>query len=101
MERFQGDAFSHNQRLVDRAGQLAATKGVSTAQIALAWLLAQGEDLVPIPGTASLEHVEEDAAASSVGLREDEVEGLSAALPAGSVRGLRYPESLMAGINRE
>jgi len=101
MERFQGDAFSHNQRLVDRADQLAATRGASAAQIALAWLLAQGEDVVPIPGTASLQHVEEDVAASSLRLREDEVERLSAGVPAGSVRGLRYPESLMAGINRE
>ena len=101
MERFQGEAFEHNQRLVGAVEQLATAKGVSAAQVALAWLLAQGDDIVPIPGTASVSHVEENAAAASVRLSQGEIDSLGAAVPPDSTRGLRYPESLMAGINRD
>jgi aryl-alcohol dehydrogenase-like predicted oxidoreductase len=70
------------------------------AQVALAWLLAQGDEVVPIPGTASLDHVEANAAAVSVALSADDVSALDAAFPRGAAEGLRYPESLMAGLDR-
>lgn len=100
MERFQGEALEHNLALASALEAVASTKGATTAQVALAWLLAQGDDVVPIPGMASPDHVEDNVAATSVVLAPDELAALDAAFPPGAARGLRYPESLMAGIDR-
>jgi aryl-alcohol dehydrogenase-like predicted oxidoreductase len=100
MERFQGEHLVHNRHLTAALGEVASARGATMAQVALAWLLAQGDDVVPIPGTASLDHVEDNAAAVSVVLSADDVSALDAAFPRGAAEGLRYPESLMAGLDR-
>jgi aryl-alcohol dehydrogenase-like predicted oxidoreductase len=100
LPRFAPEARKANQALVDLLGRIGARKQASPAQVALAWLLAQGDDVVPIPGTASLDHVEANAAAVSVALSADDVSALDAAFPRGAAEGLRYPESLMAGLDR-
>ncbi len=100
MERFQGEHLAHNRQLTTALGEVASTKGATMAQVALAWLLAQGDDVVPIPGMASPDHIEDNAAAVSVALTPDDVSALEAALPPGAAQGLRYPESLMAGLDR-
>jgi aryl-alcohol dehydrogenase-like predicted oxidoreductase len=91
--RFQGENFQKNLDLVARIEEIAAEKGVTPAQLALAWVLAQGEDIVPIPGTKKVARLEENAAAADVTLSADELETIAAALPAAA--GLRYPEQMM------
>ena len=91
-ERFQGDNFQRNLDLADRIRWLAAERGVSPAQLALAWLLAQGEDIVPIPGTKRVAYLEENAAASEIELTREDLERIDAAAPAGATAGERYPD---------
>ncbi|WP_285726582.1 aldo/keto reductase [Psychromicrobium xiongbiense] len=88
--RFQGDALEANLRLVEGVKVLAAQKGVTAGQIALAWVLAQGTDVVPIPGTRRIAYLEENAAAREIQLSLSEVEALSAAVPPEAVVGSRY-----------
>jgi aryl-alcohol dehydrogenase-like predicted oxidoreductase len=95
--RFQGDNAAHNQALVDRVRELATAKGVTAAQLALAWLLARGDDVVPIPGTRKITRLEENAAAADVVLTAEEIATLTAALPPAS--GDRYPPASMATLN--
>ena len=92
-ERWHPGNFEHNAAAVERLTQLAAGKGISVSQLALAWLLAQGDDIVPIPGTRSLVLVVENAAAADVTLTEADLETIHNALPDGSY-GNRYPETL-------
>ncbi len=89
--RFQGENFEHNQAIVARVREIAETKGVTAAQIALAWVLAQGDDVVPIPGTKRREYLEQNVAASDVELTADELDALGAAAPPGAAAGDRYP----------
>lgn len=96
--RFQGENFRMNLALVDRVRSLADEKGVTPAQLALAWLLHRGEDVVPIPGTTRVEHLEENVAAVEVELSEQEMERLDRAVPPGSAAGTRYPD--MGSVNR-
>ncbi|HEY0783194.1 MAG TPA: aldo/keto reductase, partial [Thermoanaerobaculia bacterium] len=98
--RFQGENLEHNRRLVERIGALAAEKGATPAQLALAWLLAQGRDIVPIPGTRSVTRLAENAAATSIALSADEVARIDEQLPAGLAAGERYPAASMALIGR-
>ncbi len=79
--------------------ELAAKRGVTPAQLALAWVLAKGEDIVPIPGTKSPQRLEENAAAVNLVLPPDEVEELDEAVSPDTVRGTRYPEGMMALLN--
>src|SRR4051794_39591839 len=91
--RFQGENFQRNLDLVARIEELAERKGVTPAQLALAWVLAQGEDIVPIPGTKKVARLEENAAAAEVELSAEELSEIAEALP--EAAGLRYPEQMM------
>ena len=97
--RFQGDNFQKNLDLVARVAAIAREKGCTPAQIALAWLLAQGEDIVPIPGTKRRKFLEENAAAVAVRLTPDEITRLGEAVPRGAAAGARYPEGGMKTVN--
>jgi aryl-alcohol dehydrogenase-like predicted oxidoreductase len=90
--RFQGDNFVRNQRLVKLVVQMAADKGCTPGQLALAWLVAQGGDVVPIPGTKRLRYLEENVAALDVTLSADDLARVDALLPLGSVAGSRYTD---------
>ena len=96
--RFQGQNFSHNLELVHRLEELARKKGCTPSQLVLAWLLAQGPDIVPIPGTKRTSRLDENVGALDVRLGVDEVADISAAVPAGAAAGLRYPEAQMKGV---
>jgi aryl-alcohol dehydrogenase-like predicted oxidoreductase len=97
--RFQDEAFAANLRLADRVAELAEGIGATPAQVALAWVLAKGDDLVPIPGTKSPRRLEENAAAADVALTDAQVAELDAAISRDAVRGARYDESGMAMLN--
>ena len=98
--RFQGANFQKNLDLVDRVGKIARKKGVTPGQLALAWVLAQGKDIVPIPGTTRRAHLEENAAALKIELTAGELEEIRTAMPEGAASGDRYPEAMMKRINR-
>ncbi|SDF40532.1 Predicted oxidoreductase [Blastococcus aurantiacus] len=91
--RFQGEAFQANLRLVDAVRAMATEKGVSAGQLALAWVMAQGEDVVPIPGTKRRSYLEENAGAVAVQLSADDLTRLEAIAPPGAASGTRYPDS--------
>jgi aryl-alcohol dehydrogenase-like predicted oxidoreductase len=90
--RFQGENFERNMQLVERVEQLAAEKGVTAGQLALAWVLHRGEDIVPIPGTKRVRYLEENAAAADVELTDDELRQLDEIAPAGVAAGDRYAD---------
>ncbi len=96
--RFQGENFQKNLELVERVEELAAEKGVTPGQLALAWVLARGQDIVPIPGTTRVEHLEENVAALDVELTEADLAELEAAFPKGAAAGDRYGD--MSTVNR-
>jgi aryl-alcohol dehydrogenase-like predicted oxidoreductase len=96
--RFQGDNFQKNLDLVGKVEQLAKAKGSTPAQLALAWLLSRGEDIIPIPGSTRIERVRENAGATSVTLSADDIRSLDALAP--TVAGERYPEGGMRAVNR-
>jgi aryl-alcohol dehydrogenase-like predicted oxidoreductase len=96
--RFRGENFQKNFELVERVEELAAAKGCTAAQIALAWVLAQGEDIVPIPGTTRVKNLEENVAALDVELTDEELGDLEAVFPKGAAAGDRYAD--MSPINR-
>ncbi len=98
--RFQGDNFQKNLELVARVKAIAEHKGVSAGQLALAWVLAQGEDIVPIPGTKRRSYLEENLAANRVLLVDQELAAIAKAMPRGIASGERYPESMMKFLNR-
>ena len=99
MPRFQDANFSHNRGLVERLEHMAHEKGCTVGQLVLAWLLAQGPDIVPIPGTKRTARLEENIGAASVKLSADDVKKIGAAAPVGAAAGLRYPEPQMKGVN--
>jgi aryl-alcohol dehydrogenase-like predicted oxidoreductase len=90
--RFQGANFQRNLDLVARVRELAAEKGVTPAQLALAWVLSRGDDIVPIPGTKRRTYLEENAAAGDVELTEDDLEKIEEAFPKGATAGDRYAD---------
>jgi aryl-alcohol dehydrogenase-like predicted oxidoreductase len=96
--RFQGENFQKNLELVERVEELAAAKGSTAAQIALAWVLAQGEDILPIPGTTRVRNLEQNVAALDVDLTADDLRDLEAVFPQGAAAGDRYPD--MSSVNR-
>jgi aryl-alcohol dehydrogenase-like predicted oxidoreductase len=100
LPRFQGANFQKNLELVQRVKELALTKKVTTGQLALKWVLAQGEDIVPIPGTTRPEHLAENVAALEINLDASELKLLEDAMPADAVQGGRYQESGMKMIGR-
>jgi aryl-alcohol dehydrogenase-like predicted oxidoreductase len=97
--RFQGENFERNLELVRRVETMAAEKGCRPSQLALAWLLAQGKDVVPIPGTRRRSHLEENAAAASLVLSQEDLARLDRELPLGAGAGTRYAESQMSSVN--
>jgi aryl-alcohol dehydrogenase-like predicted oxidoreductase len=96
--RFQAENFDINRKLVAHVEALAAAKGCTPAQVTLAWLLAQGEDVVAIPGTRYPARLDENAGALDVTLTPEEVAALSAAIPAGAAAGTRYPPGGMRAV---
>lgn len=98
--RFQGEAFQRNLDLVGEIGAMAADKGCTPAQLALAWVLAQGEDIVPIPGTKRRRYLEDNLGALDVELNADDLSRIDAVLPQGAASGTRYPAATMASVNR-
>jgi len=98
--RFTGENFKHNLELVERVRAIAARKGVTAGQLALAWVLAQGEDVVPIPGTKRRKYLEENAAAADIELTAEDIAELEAAIPEDEVAGDRYGEANMKRIDR-
>ncbi|KAA3548304.1 MULTISPECIES: aldo/keto reductase [Pseudomonas] len=98
--RFQGENFNRNLALVEKVKALAAAKGVSASQLALAWVLAQGDDIIPIPGTKQRKYLESNVAAASLTLSTDELAQLDAIFPAqGAVSGERYSPESMKSLN--
>lgn len=97
--RFQGENFGKNLELVRQVQALAADKGVSAGQLALAWVLAQGDFIIPIPGTKQRKYLEENAAALSIRLSQAELAALDAIFPLEATAGLRYPEAVMAMLD--
>ncbi|WP_379654342.1 aldo/keto reductase [Pseudoxanthomonas sp. UC19_8] len=98
--RFQGENFARNLALVDKVRALAEVKGVSASQLALAWVLAQGEDLVPIPGTRRIANLEENLGAIDLVLDAADLAAIDAVFPVGAAAGTRYPEQSMAAVHR-
>jgi len=96
--RFQGENFERNLEIVRRVEDLAERKGCTPAQLALAWLLARGEDVVPIPGSTRSERVAENAAAVQITLSQEELDSLDAV--GAMVSGSRYGEAAMKAVNR-
>jgi len=98
--RYQGENFEANMRAASEVRELGARKGVTAGQIALAWLLHKGQDIVPIPGSKRRQHLEENAGAAAVSLGADEMAALDAALSPDRVSGPRYNEKQMALVDR-
>lgn len=98
--RFQGDNFYRNLDVVKKVKDIAGRKGIKPGQLALAWVLAQGDDVVPIPGTKRRVYLEENIAAGTVRLTDAEQGEIAALLPRGIASGERYPDYMMAFLNR-
>jgi len=98
--RFQGENFARNLKLVERVKQLAAEAGVTAGQLALAWVLAEGEDIVPIPGTKRRKYLDENAAAVEIGLAPELVEEIQQIFPPDAAAGERYAPAMKALIDK-
>jgi aryl-alcohol dehydrogenase-like predicted oxidoreductase len=98
--RFQGENFSKNLRVVDRINEIAEEKRCQSSQLALAWLLAQGKDIVPIPGTKRRAYLEENLAAIDIELAPEQLKRINEAAPLGVASGPRYTEAMMTRVNR-
>ena len=98
--RFQGENFDKNIKLVEKVEEIANKKGVTTSQLALAWVLAQGQDIVPIPGTKRRKYLEQNAEAAEIILSQEELAAIEDVFPKDAAAGLRYPEAMMASVNR-
>jgi aryl-alcohol dehydrogenase-like predicted oxidoreductase len=98
--RFAQENFQKNLELADRVREVADEKGITPGQLALAWLLAQGDDIVPIPGTKRRKYLEENAGAAGVTLSEDDLARIEEAMPRGSAAGERYTEEMMRAVGR-
>lgn len=99
--RFQGDNFAKNLYLVEHIKAIAAHKGVTAGQLALAWVMARGDDIVPIPGTKRRKYVEENVAAGAVAISPTEMAEIDRALPKGAAAGDRYPAAMMALLKHQ
>jgi aryl-alcohol dehydrogenase-like predicted oxidoreductase len=97
--RFQGENFQKNLDLVRRVEEIAKKKGCKPAQLALAWVLAQDKNIVPIPGTKRRKYLEENVSAIGVKLSEDDLRRIDEIFPTGAAAGLRYPEHMMSIVN--
>jgi aryl-alcohol dehydrogenase-like predicted oxidoreductase len=97
--RFQGGNFGKNIKLVEKVGEIANEKGITASQLALAWVLAQGQDIVPIPGTKRRKYLELNAAAADVILSQEDLARIEDVFPKDSAVGSRYPEAMMKSVN--
>ncbi|HEX7680134.1 MAG TPA: aldo/keto reductase [Thermoanaerobaculia bacterium] len=97
--RFQGDNFARNLDLVRRIEEIARAKGVTPAQLAIAWILSRGNDIVPIPGSKSIGHVEENITAAEIELTSEDLARIDEVAPKGVASGERYPSGSMASVN--
>jgi aryl-alcohol dehydrogenase-like predicted oxidoreductase len=97
--RFQEEALQENLQLADRVSELARGRGITPAQLALAWVVSKGQDIVPIPGTKSPRRLEENAAASEIELSAEAIDELETAISPEAVRGNRYSSQMMAQLN--
>ena len=100
MPRYQGENFYKNLELVEKIRTLATEKGCTPSQLAIAWVLAQGEDIITIPGTKRIKYLEENIASENVQFTKEDLENIDAVMPAGIVSGNRYPERFMNALNR-
>jgi aryl-alcohol dehydrogenase-like predicted oxidoreductase len=100
MPRFQGENFKHNLQLVEKVREISKEKNCTPAQLALAWLLAQGEDIMAIPGTKRRERLEENSRAIDVELNDEDLRRIREAAPLGYAAGTRYPQAAMHTVNR-
>ena len=96
--RFSVENFPKNLKLVDQINEIAKRKGCTAGQLTLAWLLAQGPDIIPIPGTKKIKYLEENIAALNVKLTSSENAEIRKAVENAEVHGLRYPEQMMGGL---
>jgi aryl-alcohol dehydrogenase-like predicted oxidoreductase len=97
--RFQGENFVKNLKLVEKLEEIAGEKGVTPSQLALAWVLAQGQDIVPIPGTKRRKYLEQNAASAEIILSQEELAAIEDVFPKDAASGLRYPEEMMKTVN--
>ena len=100
MPRFQGENFYKNLELVEKIKVMADKKGCTPAQLAIAWVLAQGENIIAIPGTKHIKNLEANIASENVHLTKEDLQSIEAIMPGGIVSGTRYPEMFMTNLNR-
>lgn len=100
MPRYQGENFYKNLELVEKIKKLADEKGCTPSQLAIAWVIAQGDDIITIPGTKHIKYLEENVGAEKVRLTADDLQSIEAIMPAGIVAGSRYPERFMGALGR-
>lgn len=98
--RFQGENFDKNLQLVQKIEEMATRKGCTTSQLALAWVMAQGDFIFPIPGTKRIKYLEENVGALNVHLSKEDLDEIDAIAPKGVAAGLRYPVNMMSSVNR-
>lgn len=101
LPRFQGEAFDANRALVAEVEAMAQARGVTAGQVALAWVMAKGDRIVPIPGTKRRRYLEENAAAAEIALSTDEIARLDALFTRDAVEGERYPDAIMATVDKD
>jgi len=100
LPRFQGENFDKNKKLVDKISEIAKEENATPAQVAIAWLLAQGEDIIPIPGTKRTDRLEENIKAIDIKLSKEDLQKINEAAPVGSTAGTRYPTPMMNTVNK-
>jgi aryl-alcohol dehydrogenase-like predicted oxidoreductase len=100
LPRFQGGNFEKNKKLVDKISELAKEKNATPSQIAIAWLLAQGKDIIPIPGTKRIDRLEENIKALDISLSKDDLNKINEVVPVGAAAGTRYPAPIMHTVNK-
>jgi len=98
--RFQGENLTHNAQLVDAVKEFASKRGCTAGQLALAWVMSRGEHVVPIPGTKRRTRLEENVAAASIALTDEEIRAIDVLLPPDAIAGARYPDSMLELVNR-
>ncbi len=98
--RFQGENFDKNIQLVRKIEEIVKSKEITASQLALAWVLAQGQDIVPIPGTKRRKYLEQNAGAADIILSQEELTAIEDVFPKDAASGLRYPEAMMATVNK-
>ena len=96
--RFQGENFKNNLKLVHQIGEIADKKGCTRGQLTLAWLMAQGDDIIPIPGTKKIKYLEENMGALNVKLTKEEDQQIRKVVEAVDIQGARYPEAMAKSL---